>query len=138
MKKTILIIPGFIVSFYACSENLVAENTESKACLNISPANYMSECLSVLKRKKEKQYISQYKIFIDDVNSKKEIIINYNDFLSGITEAKSNFESYMRNECSAYASQLVKDSPAYHSIFNQCMINFYGQRIDFYKNYDFQ
>lgn len=48
MKKAILIIPGFILSFYVCSENLVAENTESKACLNINQENYMSECLPVI------------------------------------------------------------------------------------------
>lgn len=138
MKYLVIIFIFSIMSFPVLSSDLIMQNDDSKRYLNISPVKKVSACLHSSEMEKKIEYNNAYTAFIKNINLNKKDFINYDDVINGISKAKKFHDGYIRNECFAFASQLIKDSPAYQGIYSQCMINFYRQRIDFYKTYDFE
>lgn len=138
MKYSVSLCLIPLISFPVLSSDLIMQNDDSKRCLNISPVKEVSACLHSSEMEKKREYNNAYTAFIKNINLNKKDFINYHDVINGISKAKEFYDGYIRNECFAFASQLIKDSPAYQGIYSQCMINFYRQRIDFYKTYDFE
>ncbi|ANE75821.1 lysozyme inhibitor LprI family protein [Dickeya solani] len=106
-----------------------------QSCYEKKVTAYIQSCMEVLAQDENKKYNDEYDKFIKSIRS--EDLANYSDFIESIANSKLFWDKYIASECRAEGLLNIKDSPAYHIAYSECLVKAYRIRVMFYKKYPF-
>ncbi|NPE51516.1 DUF1311 domain-containing protein [Dickeya dadantii] len=118
----------FLLSFESYANDI-------QSCYDKKVTAYIQSCMDVLVQDEDKKYNDEYDKFIRNIRS--EDLANYNNFIESIANSKFFWDKYIISECRAEGLLNIKDSPAYHIAYSECLIKAYRIRVGFYKKYPF-
>lgn len=106
-------------------------------CMGIKHSVEVMSCLMDLADSKEKEYESQFKIYLQAIASLKEDKQDLKRMISLEKRAKKGWDIYTENSCLAAVTIYEKGSYGYNADYYNCLIINYSKRIDFYKKEEF-
>lgn len=111
------------------------ETLESCYSKNMSAA--VQNCMIYLADRKKAEYEKAFDYFITKIKKSKGDFHNYDNFLQSARETKKRWDLYIKEECVSQAYLDEKESFAFYTDNNACLIKAYSQRIDYYNKYQF-
>ncbi|WP_241578171.1 DUF1311 domain-containing protein [Rosenbergiella nectarea] len=139
MKKYIIFALSitFSASVFAENEIVFFKNETLDSCYKRTMSSAVQNCMIYLSENKKKEYEKQFNTLIKNATNEKEEFHNYNEFLNAINSSKKKWDEFVEDECLAEAYLDEKESFAFYTDKNACLVKAYNERIEFYKNYQF-
>lgn len=84
------------------------------------------------------EYNNTFTHLIKKIKKDKAKIMNYRDLNAGLLSSKKEWDKFLELECSTEANVYQKDTGFHRSIYDECRIKNYNNRIDYYRKFEFK
>ena len=135
MQKSWFIIFMIMIAKFSCAVEIVPDNTRANA--NAGREAYDATSMDLFEKAKVEYDNSYNSLFRSIVDNKAEFR-NHDEFLDAFQKNKTRWDDYIVSECSTRSLLEKEYSDKFLKVYNHCMIDFYKNRADFYRNYKFK
>lgn len=104
-----------------------------KPCMNKEYSPEVISCLINLYKNKEKEYISEYRDYLQSVNTSKETSDAKLQIITLEKKAKTGWDIFMANSCLSGVALYEKDSYGYNAKYYICLIENMDVRVKYYR-----